>query len=179
MKYSSTLLYYPFRKQSIAETLHCSGDLRFLGNPFPERLLEMKNLRKVPKPSKPWTYELLVFRNMTARLQNIIKPRFWKLWWTDWVCAGIAKEKNSFRRKLRYISLIVWLPVSFLLTIPHVIPVFSAWANYMRSYVKSIFCASDDMSKLHRIARVMLLLLQLIGVVMLYLILWNLLVRSK
>ena len=136
----------------------------------------MKKLRKVPKPSKPWTYELLVFRNMAARLRNVIKPRFWKLWWTDWVCAGIEKDKNPIRRKLRYLFLIVWLPMSFLYIIPHVTPLFSVWANYMRSYVKSIFCSSEDMSKLHRVVRAVLLLMQLIGIVMMYLILWNLMV---
>ena len=139
----------------------------------------MRHLRKVPKPSKPWTYELLVFRNMAARLRNIIKPRFWKLWWTEWVCAGIAKETNSTKRKLRYLVLIVWLPISFLYIIPHVVPLCSVWANYMRDYVKSTFCGSGNMSKLHRIVRAVLLLLQFLGIIMLYLILWNLMVRIE
>ena len=34
------------RKQPIAETLHCNGDLRFFGDHFPETIVEMKRLRK-------------------------------------------------------------------------------------------------------------------------------------
>ena len=86
------------KKCSIAETLYCNGDLRFFGDPFPESLVEMDDLRKTPKPSKSWTYEDLLCRNMRARIRNLRKPRFWKLLWDRWICRGFhckGSDKKS------------------------------------------------------------------------------------
>ena len=84
------------RKQTIAETLHCNGDLRFFGDPFPESLVQMQDLRKTPKPSKSWTYEDLLFRNMKTRITNLIKPQFWKLLWQRWICRGCSCRQFWF-----------------------------------------------------------------------------------
>ncbi len=167
------------RKQSIAETLHCNGDLHFFGNTFPESLVSMRELRRVPKPSKPWTYEILVCRNMYARLRNLLKPNFWKLWWWNWVCCINGNAKGSHRNILRYVFIIIWLPISCVLLILHVVPIFSVWANYLRKYVKSVFMAQQDVSIIRRILRGLLLLLQLLGIFILYLMLWNLFVSTK
>ncbi len=167
------------RKQSIAETLHCNGDLRFFGDTFPESLVSMRELRRVPKPSKPWTYEILVCRNMFARLKILIKPQFWKLWWWNWVCGINRNSKVSDGKILRYVFIIVWLPISCVLLVLHILPIFSVWANYLRKYVKSVFLSSEDVSVVRRILRGLLLLLQLLGIFVLYLVLWNLLVSTK
>ncbi len=167
------------RKQSIAETLHCNGNLRFFGNSFPESLVSMKELRRVPKPSKPWTYEILVCRNMFARLRNLLKPQFWKLWWRNWVCGFSKNYKGSERNILHYVLLIIWLPISCVLLVLHAVPIFSVWANYLRKCFKSVFMVSQDASILRRIMRGIHLLLQLLGIFILYLMLWNLLVGAK
>ena len=167
------------RKQSVAETLHCDGDLRFFGNTFPESLVSMRELRRVPKPSKPWTYEVLVCRNMFARLKNLLKPKFWTLWWWDWVCGINGNNNTSKRSILRYLIIIIWLPISCVLLVLHVLPIFSVWANYLRKYFKSIFMASKDVSIICRVLKGFLLLLQLVGIFILYLMLWNLMVSVK
>ncbi len=161
------------RKKSIAETLHCSGDLRFFGNPFPESLVVMKNLRRVPKPSKPWTYETFVFRNMTARMHNLFKLKFWKLWWMEWVCGCTSHSQPSKRRKF---AVILWLPISCVLLIMHVLPLCSIWANYIRHSLKAIFLPKGNMKKLKRCIKVALMILQFLGILVFYLLLWNFLV---
>ena len=97
---------------SIAETLYCNGDLTFFGDPFPESLVEMDDLRKTPKLSKSWTYEDLLFRNMRARIRNLREPRFWKLLWDSWICRGFhCKDVGSEQKKcvLDYVLGSFWL----------------------------------------------------------------------
>lgn len=167
------------KKNPIAETLHCNGDLRFFGDPFPESIVEMKHLRNTPKPSKPWTYELLLYRNMVARLRNLGKPQFWKLLWERWVCRGsscFGNEKTG-KSTLNYVLVVFWLPVCGILLGLHVIPLFSVWANYIRNEMKMVFGFTERRdSKLKRALMFPFLFLQLLGVFLVYLMIWHLLI---
>ena len=167
------------RKQPIAETLHCNGDLRFFGDHFPETIVEMKRLRKTPKPSKPWTYEDLLYRNMRARLRNLTKPMFWKLLWERWICRGCSlkpRDKDIKKSILNYVMIVFWLPVCVLSVILHVVPLFSVWANYIRKQTKLAFSCSLKATVLARVAAVPLLFFQLFGIFFFCLMMWNLLV---
>ena len=168
------------RKCTIAETLHCGGDLRFFGDPFPESLVEMEDLRKTPKPSKSWTYEDLLYRNMRARIRNLRKPKFWKLLWNRWICrgcnytdTGCEEEEKSV---IDYILAIFWFPVSMLLVVLYVVPLFSVWANYVRKQAKETFLCSDpNASIVRRIFNVPLFFMQLFGIFIFVMMMWNLL----
>ena len=83
----TVILLFPLmiQKDSIAKTLYGRGDVRFLGDPFPETLMRRRQLRRSPKPSVTKSYERLLFRNIRARILNLGKPKFWKLWWKQWV----------------------------------------------------------------------------------------------
>ena len=116
-----------WRKQSMSKTLLQKGNLYFFGHPFPETLTDMGRFRKSPKLSKQRPVELLLQRNMLARLQNLGKKKFWKLWWNNCVCI-----KGSY-----------WLapvrfPVAVVMVIVHSIPIFSVWANFLRSILLKI-----------------------------------------
>ena len=165
------------RKQTIAETLHCNGDLRFFGDPFPELLVEMKELRKTPKPSKSWTYEDLLFRNMKARIKNLIKPQFWKLLWQRWICRGCScRNSASHHHVINYVLVVFWLPVCLVLVDLHVVPLFSVWANYVRTQAKATFlCSEPNVSKIRRVLSVPMFFMQLVGIVVFILMMWNLL----
>ena len=165
------------RKQTIAETLHCNGDLRFFGDPFPESLVEMQDLRKTPKPSKSWTYEDLLFRNMKARITNLIKPQFWKLLWQRWICRGCScRSSGSHGDVLNYILVVFWLPVSLVLVVLHVVPLFSVWANYIRTQAKATFlCSKPNVSKVRRVPSVPVFYMQLVGIAVFIIMMWNLL----
>ena len=168
------------RKQPIAETLHCNGDLRFFGDPFPESIVEMKRLRRTPKPSKPWTYEKLIYRNLIARLRNLRKPQFWKLLWERWVLRGLTckgQKKNHGIGVLDVVFAVFWLPVCMVLVVLHIVPIFSVWANYIRRKTKEAFgrpCGST--SVLRRILSIFLLFMQFLGIFIFYLMAWDLLV---
>ena len=167
------------RKQPIAETLHSNGDLRFFGDPFPEITVEMKLLRRTPKPSKSWTYEDLIFRNMMARLGNLTKGMFWKLLWKRWICRGCSwgpRDKDTKKSILDWMMIAVWFPVSMILVILHVVPLFSVWANYIRKQMKQSFHCNTKATLLARISAVPLLFMQLFGIFFLCVMMWNLLV---
>ena len=165
------------RKRPIAETLHCNGDLRFFGDPFPETIVEMKQLRKTPKPSKPWTYEVLLYKNMVARLKNLTKLQFWKLLWHRWICRGYRwkerDDKDHKKSTLDYILVVFWLPICIILVALHVIPLFSMWANYIRKQTKRAFGCT---TVLKCIVTIPLLFTQLFGIFVFCLMIWNLLV---
>ena len=168
------------RKQSICENLYCDGDLGFFGDSFPETLVEMTKLRKTPKPSNiPRTYEELLYRNMRARIRNLRNPQFWRLLWDRWVCGGCTCSKSSEERPrtvLNYVCVPFWLPFCVILVILHVVPLFSIWANYLRRQVNLTLGISDTTQRLlKRIAAVPLLLMQLLGIVTSYIMMWNLL----
>ena len=169
------------RKKTIAETLHCNGNLRFFGDPFPESLVEMKLLRKTPKPSKPWTYEQLVFRNMSARLQNLTRPQFWKLLWERWICRGLKFKGHTEDHKRAGITdvalTIFWFPICSVLLILHVVPIFSLWANYVWSVGLETFGRkSKSIGFFKRTTYLFLLFVQLLGISVFYLMVWDVLV---
>ena len=171
------------RKCPIAETLHCNGDLRFFGDHFPETIIEMKQLRRTPKPSKPWTYEVLLYRNMVARLKNLTKLQFWKLLWHRWICRGCRwKERNYKDHKkntLDYILVVFWLPICIILVTLHVIPLFSMWANYITKQTRRAFHYTTSSGLvLKHIVTIPLLFVQLFGILFFCLMIWNLLVIS-
>ncbi len=160
------------QKHSIANTLYCNGDLRFFGDPFPERIVDMSLLRKSPKPSRLWTYELLVYRNLVARLTNLAKRQFWKLLWRRWVCRGLTcgqRKGDSNMRVLDYIFIILWLPLTAALLVLHVLPCFSVWANHIRKQLRELFLCSWPRCLLVTV----LLLIQLLGIFALYLMIWD------
>ncbi len=170
------LLLWPvlLRKQPVAQTLYCNGDVRFFGAKFPESLVKMAQLRKTHKPSRSWTYEVLLFRNMIARLKNVFKTAFWKLWWKEWVYG----DGNTQKGPLRKIALLIWLPISLVLVILHTIPLFSVWANYVRQYLRSITHSDQGTHKMKRLARCLMLVLQLIGIFAIYIVIWNYMVST-
>ena len=167
------------KKRPIAETLHCNGDIKFFGDPFPETIIEMKRLRRTPKPSKPWTYEDLLYRNMMVRLRNLTKPMFWKLLWERWVCrgcTGLPCAKETEKSILNYVMVVVWLPICLVLVTLHAVPLFSVWANYIRKQTKQAFSCSWKATLFARVMVVPLLFIQLFGIFFFCLMMWNLLV---
>ncbi len=114
------------RKQSMSQTLLQKGDLRFFGDPFPEKLVPMQRLRKRPKPSKEPADEVLLFRNMLARIQNLGKPRFWGMWWRKFVWRGF------------HWFVPVRLPLAIVMLVLHAVPIFSVWANFLETMLHNI-----------------------------------------
>lgn len=165
------------RKNTIAETLHCNGDLRFFGDPFPESMTEMTMLRRTHKPSKTWTFEELLFRNMRARLRSVRKAEFWKMFWERWVCRGCNFGKHTKLKKgiLDYLMTVFWLPVCTVLLIGYVVPLFSVWANYVRKCAKEAF-GYTHVSRLRRCLSIVMFPTQLLGIFVFYLMIWHLLV---
>ena len=164
------------KKQSIAETLHCNGDIKFFGDDFPETIVEIEQLRRTPRPSKPWTYEDLLYRNMMARLRNLTKPMFWKLLWERWMCRGCRwrpRDKDTQKNILDYVMVGFWFPVCLVLVILHAVPLFSVWANYIRKQIKLVFGCPEI--KICWFARVVAVPLQLLGIFFFYLMMWDLL----
>ena len=111
---------------------------RFFGDPFPETLVPMRELRRMPKVSMTMSYETLLCQNMLARIKNLGNAEFWKLWWRHWVlrpflCSSdTERAKNLDTHKHHWPLMLFWLPASVLLLVCHVLPLFSVWANYMR-----------------------------------------------
>ena len=164
------------RKQSMCETLHCTGNMDFFGDPFPETLVSMKLLRRTPKPSRSWTYETLVYRNMTARLINLTKPAFWKLWWKKMVVQKACCSTQN--RVIDKLCIIFRLPFSITLLILHAIPIFSVWSNYLQSEVKLIFlCDGREQNTCTRMMKVPMLIMTFFGIFCFYLMIWNFMVR--
>ncbi len=165
------------RGKSIAEVLHCNGDLRIFGDPFPETIVEMSLLRRTPKPSKPWTYEDLLFRNMVARLKTISKPQFWKLFWERWICRGPnLRHRNVSSKKttIDYVLIAFWLPVSLVLLVGYSLPIFSVWANYVRKKGKQAFgCADTQIKAWRRFLAGAMFIVLLVGILYLNLMIWH------
>ncbi len=165
-----------FQKESVSEKLHCNGDLKFFGESFPETLVAMHELRRIPKPSVTVSYEMLLFQNMVARIRNLGHPKFWKLWWKHWVMrpffcftAGVTNDTDTSTR-YRWPLLLLWLPVSVLLLLLHVLPIFSIWANYMRYHWKAANdCSCKAESRIHQILKVPTLISMCIGILIFFL----------
>ena len=159
-----------WKKESISQTLHQNGDLHFFGNSFPEMLVLIRQLRKSPKLSAQRPPELLLQRNMLARLRNLGKKKFWKLWWKHFVCVKNLPFLIPFR-----------LPIALIMVILHSFPICSVWANFLRSLFFKIthedVSTEQRESHLHiRICKVILrsslVLLVCIGIAVASLMLW-------
>ena len=64
--------------------------------------------------------EVLLTRNMLARLRNLTKGEFWRLCWQKIVLSKAC------------LLLPIWLPVSIIMIVVHSAPIFSVWSNYIR-----------------------------------------------
>ena len=159
-----------WKKESISQTLLQNGDLHFFGNPFPEMLVLMRQLRKSPKLSAQRPAELLLQRNMLVRLRNLGKKKFWKLW-----CKHFVYVKNlPFLIPLR-------LPIAIIMVILHSLPIFSVWANFLKSMfikiTREVIFTEQRESQLHikickMFLRSFLLLFVCIGVAVTSLMIW-------
>ena len=109
-----------WKKQSISLTLLQQGDLRFFGNPFPETIVKMSSLQRRPKVGIKIPAEVLLTKNILARLRNLMKRKFWRLWWQKIICS-----KN-------YFLLLIWIPISIIMIVVDSLPVFSVWSNFIR-----------------------------------------------
>ena len=107
---------------------------------------------------------------MLARLRNLGKKKFWKLWWKHFVCI----KNVPFLIPLR-------LPVAIIMVILHSLPIFSVWANFLRSmFIKIMHEGSfteQRESQLHiRICKMILwsflLLFVCIGIALASLMIW-------
>ena len=160
------------RKQSVAKSLYSTGEITFFGSNFLEVLQASLEMKRVPKTSRYKSYELLVWQNMQARMTNVFKHDFWRLWWREWV---IGKSPNN--RCLRGVFLIFWLPFSLLLVMFHVVPFFSLWDNCIREQLKYCFMGKDvkgnNVHCCKRLPRVFVMLLQMAGIVMVYTMAWD------
>ena len=159
-----------WKKESISQTLLQNGSLHFFGNPFPEMLVHMRQLRKSPKLSAQRPAELLLQRNMLARLRNLGKKKFWKLWWKHFVYV----KNLPFLIPLR-------LPIAIIMVILHSLPIFSVWCNFLRYMLLNIthasICTEEGVSPLfHRIGKTLfqtlLFLLVCTGIGMVSLMIW-------
>ena len=159
-----------WKKESISQTLLQNGDLHFFGNPFPERLVLMHQLQKSPKLSAQRPAELLLQKNMLARLRNLGKKKFWMLWWKNFV----YMKSLPFLTPLR-------LPIALIMVILHSFPIFSVWANFIRSmFIKitqeNIFTEQREAQIHIRICKMIfhsfLFLLVCIGIVVVCLMFW-------
>ncbi len=162
------------RKQSMCATLHCTGNINFFGDPFPETLVSMGLLRRTPKPSRSWTYETLVYRNIMVRLSNLTKPAFWKLWWNKVVLRkACCSNENSVINSL---CIVFWLPFSIILLILHAIPIFSVWSNYVQNEAKVIFTCDGKGNTCKRMMKMILLIMTICGIICFYLMIWTFMV---
>ena len=107
----------------ISLTLLQKGDLRFFGDPFPETLVKMSQLQRRPKLGIETPAEVLLTRNILARLKNLAKKKFWKLWWCKVAC------------RYNKMMLPFWLPVAIVMIFIHTVPLFSIWSNFTRKYI--------------------------------------------
>ena len=162
-------------KQSVAKTLYSTGAITFFGLNFPETLQSMRELRRVPKASRYKSYELLVWQNMAARIINVFKRDFWRKWWKCWV-VGKFNMENKF---LRVFFLIVWIPFSLLLVGIYVLPLFSIWENYICEQISYCTKGKDVKSRqiptFKRVVYVFSMMIQVIGIVMIYVMAWDIL----
>ena len=168
-------LHIFLQKQSVAKTLYSTGELTFFGLTFPETLQSMRELKRGPKASRYKSYELLVWQNMAARIINVFKHDFWRKWWNCWVL-GKFNIKNKY---LRVCFLIVWVPCSLILVVIHILPLFSIWDNYMREQFNYSVNGKDrkdrKVSLFKRILCILAMILQVIGIVMIYVMAWDIL----
>ena len=114
---------------------------------------------------------------MKARIKNLMKPQFWKLLWQRWICRGCTCRNSGFHGNvINYILVVFWLPVCLILVILHVVPLFSIWANYIRTQAKATFlCSEPNGNKARCILSVPLFFMQLAGIVVFIIMMWNLL----
>ena len=160
-----------WKKQSISLTLLQKGDLRFFGDPFPETIVKMSRLQRRPKIGIRTPAEVLLTRNMMARLQNLTKREFWRLWW----------QKIVLSKKWFFLPL--WLPISVLMIVVHCTPIFCVWCNFIRhsllvikkkcnKYSASQACRSR-MKILFEIGLgILLLLATFLGAIIIYMRIW-------
>ncbi len=147
----------------------------------------MRELRRRPKRSRLISHETLMFRNMEARLSNCAQLQFWQLWWKEWVrkprlfcCKKAGKHRSSANQGSKvqftdeddempqpYYFVVLWLPISLLLVIIHVLPLTSVWANYISSYWRKA-CSCSRKTCLSGCLRIPLLLCLLVGITFLY-----------
>ena len=165
------------RRQSIAQTLYCDGTLTFFGDPFPESIGKVGFLKRTPKPSKVWSYENLLFRNVMSRILSLTQPQFWKLFWERWICRGVhfnfSGPVPSKKTVIDYVLILFWLPISCLLLFFHVLPVFSFWENYVSNIAADAWCCTTKCWK--HLIRAFLFLIQMAGIIMWNILAWHLL----
>ncbi len=166
--------------------LYCDGDLCFFGDPFPECTAPVRELRRKPKRSRRISHETLMFRNIAARLRNCSQVQFWQLWWKEWVkrprlfcCQQNNKHTSQGQRSRSKLKtdedekqppcclVLLWLPVSLLLMVVHVLPLCSVWGNYLSSQWWKT-CSCSRKTCLTRCIRLPLFLSLILGITFLY-----------
>ena len=130
------------KKQSVVKSLYSKGEISFFGNRFPEIMATARDSRRVPKASGFKTVERLLFQNLVARIVNVFRRDFWRLWWKHWILEKCnPASSNSKREKIgKYCFLaFVWVPFSLLLVVIHALPMFAIWNNYMQKIAEQLF----------------------------------------
>ena len=168
------------KKQSVAKTLYSTGELSFFGEKFPETLQSMREMKRVPKASRFKSFEVLLWQNLFGRMVNFFKHDFWRKWWSDWVI-GKCNPRNATSTCgtiTKFCLLFLWVPFSVFLVILHVVPVFSIWENYMRELLSPCTKSKDKdgnkVTKYKRILCFFIFTLQIVGIVMIYAMAWDL-----
>ena len=169
------------KKQSVAKSLYSKGEITFFGNRFPEIMATARDSRRVPKASGFKTVERLLFQNLVARIVNVFRRDFWRLWWKHWILEKCnPASSNSKREKIgKYCFLaFVWVPFSLLLVVIHALPMFAIWDNYMRKLLSSFLRGTDGsgtkFSKVERVKYLATFIAQILGIFILYAGLWSL-----
>ena len=163
------------KKQSVAKSLYSKGEISFFGNRFPDILATARDSRRVPKSSGFKTVERLLFQKLVARIVNIFKRDFWRLWLKHWILEKRnPANSNSTREKIAIYCFLgfVWIPFSLVLVVIHALPMFAIWDNYMQGLI-SCFLHGTDMagnkfSKSQRIKYLVAFVAQISGIVIIY-----------
>ena len=173
------MLSFFWKKQSVAKSLYFTGEICFFGNKFPEHLAIVRESKRVPKASRIKTFERLLFQNLVARILNIFTCKSWRLWWKHWILEkcnpGKSKSRCEQIGKLSFL-IFVWVPFSLVLVLLHALPMFSIWDNYMRKEL-SLNGKDDEgrtFSRSKRLRCFINFLVQIIGIIMIYAVLWDL-----
>ena len=174
-----TNLVLLLKKQSVAKSLYSTGEINFFGNRFPEILATARDSRIVPKVSGFKTVERLLFLNLVARIINVFKRDFWRLWWKHWILdkCNPASSNSKRQKTAKYCFLIsVWIPFSLILVVIHALPMFAIWDNYMQQLLSSCLHGTDKSgSKVRRSQRLRCMIIfvaQLIGIFIIYSGMW-------
>ena len=169
------------KKQSVAKSLYSTGEICFFGNKFPEHLATVRESRRVPNASRIKTFERLLFQNLVARIVNIFTCSFCRLWWKYWILqkCNPGKSKSTCEKIGKFSFIIfVWVPFSLILVLIHTLPMFAIWDNYLRKELS--FCLNEKdkegrkLSTSKRLKCFISFLVQIIGIVMIYAVLWDL-----